>query len=149
MHPKTHLSRPNTSPPGVPPLSPQIIVEDPSTSAPKGYNSSVCSGKTKTPIPLQWQARYSDITDCTVRLVRPEGRMKREGREVAGIRRLGVLHCHSAIIDIILGFSQKICCNISLRWRIFYATMFLYTQCKHQGSYKLLVNIIITQFTFS
>lgn len=39
------------------------------------------------------------------RLVRLGGRTKSEGREVAGVRRLGVFHCHSAIIGV-LGLVQ-------------------------------------------
>lgn len=40
------------------------------------------------------------------RLVRLGGRTKREGREVAGVRRLGVFHCHSTIIEAVLGLVQ-------------------------------------------
>ncbi len=42
-------------------------------------------------------------------LERPEERTKREGREVAGARRLGVLHCHSVITETVLGLSRVIC----------------------------------------
>lgn len=57
------------------------------------------------------------MTDRTMsdRLVRPEGRTKREGREVAGVRPLGVLHCHSTIIEAVLGLNpKKLCCKVSL-----------------------------------
>lgn len=51
------------------------------------------------------------MTERTVsdRLERPEGRTKREGREVAGVRRLGAVHCHSVIIDTLLGLSRVMC----------------------------------------
>lgn len=51
------------------------------------------------------------MTERTVsdRLGRPEGRSKREGREVAGVRRLGALHCHSMIIETVLGLRRVIC----------------------------------------
>lgn len=41
------------------------------------------------------------------RLVRPEGRSKSDGREVAGVSRLGVVNCHSAIAETVLGFSYS------------------------------------------
>lgn len=40
------------------------------------------------------------------RLVRLGGLTKREGREVAGVRRLGVFHCHGTIIEAALGLAQ-------------------------------------------
>lgn len=40
------------------------------------------------------------------RLVRLGGRTRREGREVAGVRRLGVFHCHGTIIEAVLGLVQ-------------------------------------------
>lgn len=51
------------------------------------------------------------MTERTVSawLERPEERTKREGREVAGARRLGVLHCHSVIIETVLGLSRVLC----------------------------------------
>lgn len=50
------------------------------------------------------------MTEHTIndRLLRPEGRTKREGREVAGVRRLGVLHCHSVITEIMLELSRVV-----------------------------------------
>lgn len=69
-------------------------------------------GNTKAPVPL---TADPDITDCTVRLLRPEeGRSNREGREVAGIRRLGVLHCHSVIIKTMLEHREMNDCAAGL-----------------------------------
>lgn len=68
-------------------------------------------GNTKAPVPL---TADPDILDRTVRLLRPEGRSNREGREVAGIRRLGVLHCHSVIIKTTLEHrDERLCCRVS------------------------------------
>lgn len=41
------------------------------------------------------------------RLVRPEGRSKSDGREVAGVSRLGVVNCHSVITETVLGLSYS------------------------------------------
>lgn len=49
------------------------------------------------------------------RLVRPEGRSKREGREVAGVRRPGVFHCHSMITETVLGLAGVI--REKLSWK--------------------------------
>lgn len=49
------------------------------------------------------------------RLVRTEGRSKREGREVAGVRRPGVFHCHSMITETVLGLSGVI--KEKLSWK--------------------------------
>lgn len=55
--------------------------------------------------------RFPDVIERTLsdRLGRPAERTKREGREVAGVRRLGVLHCHSVIMETVLGLSRVIC----------------------------------------
>lgn len=68
-------------------------------------------GNTKAPVPL---TADPDITDHTVRLLRPEGRINREGREVAGIRRLGVLHCCSVIIKATLEHGEMKDCAAGL-----------------------------------
>lgn len=67
----------------------------------KGYKGPVLSGggNTKVPVPLSGDPGG---TDRTVRLLRPDDRTNREGREVAGVRRPGVLHCHGAIIKTTL-----------------------------------------------
>lgn len=55
--------------------------------------------------------RFPDVIERTLsdKLGRPAERTKREGREVAGVRRLGVLHCHSVIMETVLGLSRVIC----------------------------------------
>lgn len=61
--------------------------------------------KTQNTTPSAETRQGSAVTHRTVsgRLWRLEGRAKREGREVAGVRRLGVLHYHSTITETVLG----------------------------------------------
>lgn len=63
------------------------------------------------PISPPLPVRFLHVTERTLsdRLVRPVERTKREGREVAGVRRPGVLHCHSVIIETVLGLMWVIC----------------------------------------
>lgn len=73
--------------------------------------SDLSRRRTNSPVSPPLPVRFLHVTDRTLsdRLVRPAGRTKREGREVAGVRRRGVFHCHSVMIETVLGLAWVIC----------------------------------------
>lgn len=126
---------PNISPPSVPPKSPQMPLSGRTLHlCTEGQQFTSFQWKTKSPL----QARYHYMTDRTMRLVRPECRTKREGREVAGVRRLGVLHCHSTIIETVRTQSKKnSAAKLAWRHRMkpWWYCVLICTHCKYKVSY--------------
>lgn len=77
---------------------------------PKDNTSPVPSEKTRHHSQWSNQQLHPEMNEPTMRLERTVGRIKREGREVAGVRRLGVLHWRiKTVRTLIEGFVKLSC----------------------------------------
>lgn len=113
-----------------------INVVESCTCAPKTVRNTRFQWQNKSPLPV----RYTDIMSHTLidRLVRPEGRSKSDGREVAGVSRLGVVNCHSVITETVrTQLFIKVCHKLAWHYRMkpWWHCVLIYTNCNYQVSY--------------